>query len=140
MSRGESEPMRLMPEWAGSAAIPPEVVALFPPGKPAGVGVNEGMVLMPEMVLDLSQQPLPDQPAATPIAPPPAVVDGMAALIGQLSEPTRTVLRLRLDGKSPSEIAGQLGVPELDVRHRLRDGLIDLRGLFHDYQRRLLAG
>jgi hypothetical protein len=64
----------------------------------------------------------------------------MSAMIQSLPDPTREILRLRLAGRTVAQIATQLGLTELVVSQTLKVGLIELRGLFHDYQRRLLAG
>ncbi|MBX9627488.1 MAG: hypothetical protein K2X82_27050 [Gemmataceae bacterium] len=134
---GEPEPMHLLPEWVGDAILPPGIEP--PPARPGGVVVNEGFVLLDEVVLDLSGR-TPAPPAETPPPPPAAVVDGMAALIGELPDPARTILRMRLAGREPAEIAGHLGLTVSQVRERLQGGMSNLRDLFYHYQRRLLAG
>ena len=139
-SRGEPEPMQILDELVCDAIVPPEVAREYDAAASIGIGVDEGMTILPESITDASRFPMNGQPASPPSPPAPAIVHGIAALIQQMPDPARTVLQLRLEGKSITEIAGKLGVKELEVEHRIRDGVITLRGLFYDYQRRLLAG
>ncbi|MBX9625477.1 MAG: hypothetical protein K2X82_16845 [Gemmataceae bacterium] len=134
---GVPEPMHLLPEWVGEAIVPPGVERQ--PARPGDVVVNEGFVLLDEVVTDLSGQP-PAPPPGPPPPPPAAVVDGIAALIGELPDPAQTILRMRLAGRDPAEIAGHLGLTVGQVRERLHGGMNNLRDLFYLYQRRLLAG
>jgi RNA polymerase sigma factor (sigma-70 family) len=71
--------------------------------------------------------------ASETLAGPPATpsVDAMAAedrarlrrLIGELPEPYRTTVQLRLDGVEPAVIARRLGVTDAALRQRLSRGL-----------------
>ncbi|MBX9580970.1 MAG: hypothetical protein K2X87_11735 [Gemmataceae bacterium] len=139
-SWGEPEPMRLLPEWAGEAVVPPDLAALLAAAPAVGVGENAGMTVLPESVTDLTGHQPASGPDAPPAPPPAAVVDGMAALIGELPDPAQTILRMRLAGRDPAEIAGHLGLTVGQVRERLHGGMSNLRDLFYLYQRRLLAG
>ena len=137
---GEPVPMRLLDEYAGEAVVPPDIEAEMAAAPAVGAGDSVGMSALPESLVELGDRPQPVLPPSPSATPPPAIRDGMAALIGQIGEPFRTVLSLRLSGLDVGEIARRLGVAERDIRRQLTDGMIDLRGVFHDYQRRLLAG
>ena len=106
-SRGEPEPMHILPEFACQAIPEP---GLFPPGTVFGVGVNEGMHMLDEVVVDLRGTP----PA------PASVLDGLPA------EQQAALRSLVADG-SVATVARALGVTPPQAREVLLAAVEALR-------------
>lgn len=108
--RGENEGFHLLPEWVGPAIPAPGVV---PPAGATGRGENEGMHVLDEIVVDLSAVPL--QPAES------------KPLLGTLTGPQQTALRVLVESGSLAEIARALGLTPPQARDVLLATVDSLR-------------
>ena len=100
----------MLEEFVCEAIPAPGVI---PPGTPLGRGENEGMRVLDEIVVDLS---------ATPLQPAEA-----KPLLGALTEPQQTALRLLVESGSLTEIARALGVTPPQARDVLLATVESLR-------------
>ncbi len=107
---GENEGFHLLPEWSGPAIPEPGIV---PPGGAPGRGENEGMHVLDEIVVDLS-------------ANPSSSAEGKP-LLGALTEPQQTALRVLVESGSLTEIARALGVTPPQARDVLLATVESLR-------------
>ncbi len=108
--RGENEGFFLLPECAGPAIPEPGVV---PPSGAPGRGENEGMYILDEIVVDLSALPL--QPTES------------KPLLGTLTGPQQTALRVLVESGSLTEIARVLGLTPPQARDVLLATVDSLR-------------
>ena len=108
--RGENEGFHLLPEFACDAIPEP---GLFPPGTVFGRSDAEGMHILDEFVVDLSAVPL--QPAES------------KPLLGTLTGPQQTALRVLVESGSLAEIARALGLTPPQARDVLLATVDSLR-------------
>ena len=102
-ARGENAGFHFLDEIVCVAISGPGVL---PPGATPSVGVNGGMRILDEIVVDLSRQ---------------------AAPTTDLTGPQRTALRLVADGKSLDHVAQTLGVSAPEARDVLLAAVETLR-------------
>jgi hypothetical protein len=108
-ARGENEGFRMLPECSGAAIPEPGAI---PQGAKLGRGANEGMYVLDEVLVDLSSPP----PASEP---PP--------LLGELTEPQRTALRVLAQSGSLADVARVLGSTPAQARATLLAAVDSLR-------------
>jgi hypothetical protein len=107
--RGENEGFHLLPECSGTAIPEPGVIL---PGMKFGRGENEGMHVLGEVAIDLST-------ASQTAEPKP--------LLGELTEPQRTAIRVLAESGSLTEIARTLGLTPSQARETLLAAVDSLR-------------
>lgn len=100
---GENEGIHMLEEFVCEAIHPPGL----PRGNPNSPGVNDGMLVVEETILDLGR-PAADEPLGR-----------FAAAVSDLPDDYRALFTLRLSGLSLPEIAERLGTPPAVVAERL---------------------